>query len=247
MKTHSHILINVPHASTFIPEEERRFFDEGKLTHELLAMTDHFCDDLFGHGYEMIRFPVSRLFCDFERFRDDENEIMAKKGMGACYVASSNQTPLRQLTLEHREEILRTYYDTYHLALTLAVEEKLGLLDRCVIIDGHSFPAVPLPYEFDQNPNRPDICIGTDDFHTTEKMARQTADFFSKKGFRIAINAPFAGTMVPMKYYKTDRRVSSIMIEINRQLYMEADGTPNENYPVLKGFLAEWLTLIEKS
>ena len=138
MKTHSHILINVPHASTFIPEEERCFFDEGKLTHELLAMTDHFCDDLFGHGYEMIRFPVSRLVCDFERFRVDEKEIMAQKGMGACYVACSDQTPLRQLTLEHREEILRTYYDTYHQALTLAVEEKVGQLGRCVIIDGHS-------------------------------------------------------------------------------------------------------------
>jgi N-formylglutamate amidohydrolase len=246
MKTHSHILINVPHASTFIPEEERRFFDEGKLTHELLAMTDHFCDDLFGLGYEMIRFPVSRLFCDFERFRDDEKEMMAQKGMGACYVACSDQTPLRQLTLEHREEILRTYYDTYHQALTLAVEEKVGQLGRCVIIDGHSFPAVPLPYEYDQNPNRPDICIGTDDFHTAEKMVRKTTDFFSKKGFCITINAPFAGTMVPMKYYKIDPRVSSIMIEINRKLYMKADGTPNEDYPDLKEFLGEWLALIEK-
>lgn len=49
-----------------------------------------------------------------------------------------------------------------------------------------------------------------------------------------------------MKYYKIDPRVSSIMIEINRKLYMEADGTPNEDYSALKEFLGKWLALIEK-
>lgn len=40
-------------------------------------MTDHYCDDLYDTGGKMIRFPVSRLVCDPERFRDDSEEIMA--------------------------------------------------------------------------------------------------------------------------------------------------------------------------
>jgi N-formylglutamate deformylase len=36
----------------------------------------------------------------------------------------------------------------------------------------------------------------------------------------VAVNTPFAGTIVPMSHYGKDRRVSSIMIEINRGLYL---------------------------
>ena len=42
--------------------------------------------------------------------------------------------------------------------------------DHCLIIDGHSFPALPLPYELNQRAFRPDFCIGTDDFHTPEEL-----------------------------------------------------------------------------
>ena len=71
MRKKSPIVINVPHASLLIPEEEMQFFERPKLIRELVAMTDHCCDDLFDTGHEMLVFPVSRLVCDFERFRDD--------------------------------------------------------------------------------------------------------------------------------------------------------------------------------
>ena len=33
------------------------------------------------------------------------------------------------------------------------------------MIDGHTFPALPLPYELNQTAFRPDFCYGTDEFH----------------------------------------------------------------------------------
>ena len=42
--------------------------------------------------------------------------------------------------------------------------------NHCLIIDGHSFPALPLPYELNQTAFRPDFCLGTDDFHTPEEL-----------------------------------------------------------------------------
>ena len=241
MKTHTSIIINVPHASTYIPGEELPYFCVEKLEREILYMTDHFCDDIFDHGYEMVRFPISRLVCDFERFRDDREEVMAKQGMGACYISCSDRTVLRRLTSEHREEILQKYYDTYHRVLTLAVEEKLGQFGRCIIIDGHSFSAVPLPYELDQNPDRPDICIGTDPFHTPSELTHMTRDYFEQKGYTVAINAPFSGTMVPMKYYRKEPNVSSLMLEINRKLYMDPEGNPHTGYLNLKQQVGDWL------
>ena len=42
--------------------------------------------------------------------------------------------------------------------------------DHCLIVDGHSFPALPLQYELQQTAFRPDFCLSTDEFHTPEEL-----------------------------------------------------------------------------
>ena len=42
-------------------------------------------------------------------------------------------------------------------------------------------------------------------------------------GYSTARDQPFSGTIVPMKYYRKDHRVQSLMIEINRWLYLGED------------------------
>ena len=42
-------------------------------------------------------------------------------------------------------------------------------------------------------------------------------------GYSTAWNQPFSGTIVPMKHYNKDQRVQSLMIEINRWLYLAED------------------------
>lgn len=246
MKKKSPILLNVPHSSTFIPNEEMKYFVTDRLEHELLVMTDHYCDDLFDDGYEMIRFPVSRLVCDFERFRDDQMESMSSKGMGVCYVSCSDQKTLRRLPAKHREEIIQKYYDTYHKALELSVEERLGKRGCCLIIDGHSFYESPLPYEFDQSPQRPDICIGTDEYHTPIQLSQYICSFFENKGYTVALNSPFAGTIVPMKYFRVNSNVKSVMIELNRRLYIDRQGTIHDGYLRIKADIAELLDKLDE-
>ena len=243
MKKRTPIVVNVPHASTFIPEEERKYFVADRIDHELLVMTDHYCDDLYDAGFEMVRFPVSRLVCDFERFRDDKAETMFAKGMGACYVSCSDQKTLRILPEDHKEEILQRYYDTYHRTLELAVEERLGQFGHCLIIDGHSFYETPLPYEYDQNTDRPDICIGTDEYHTPAWISDLMCGFFKDKGYTVNINMPFSGSLVPMKFYRNDKRVMSVMIEINRRLYMNRQGEIHSGYAKIRNDIVELMLL----
>ena len=59
------------------------------------------------------------------------------------------------------------------------------------------------------------------------------------------IDSPYAGTIVPMKFYGKDRRVRSVMIEMNRALYMK-EGTCEKNdfFPVLKEHLKEFQELL---
>jgi N-formylglutamate amidohydrolase len=40
-------------------------------------------------------------------------------------------------------------------------------------------------------------------------------------GYSVAVDAPFAGALVLLSFYRKDDRVLSVMIEVNRRLYMD--------------------------
>ena len=82
---------------------------------------------------------------------------------------------------------------------------------------------MPLPYELNQTAFRPDFCLGTDDFHTPEELVERVEKILESCGYSTARNQPFGGTIVPMKHYHKDQRVQSLMIEINRWLYLGED------------------------
>ena len=108
----------------------------------------------------------------------------------------------------------------------LAVSAVLDARGACLIIDAHSFPSVPLPYEVHQDADRPDICIGTDDFHTPTALLETVERLCRNAGWTVAVNKPFAGALVPVPYFRADSRVHAVMIEVNRRLYLnEASAT----------------------
>lgn len=245
MQNSSPILIHVPHSSMYIPPEEKRFFLKDELTEELLKMTDLYTDELFDCGRVMLIFPVSRLVCDVERFRDDADEPMSEKGMGLAYTRCADGTPLRNISPQKRAAIAKKYYDKHHAIFTDMVNEKLRVFDRCIIIDAHSFPATPLPYENDDF--RPDFCIGTDPFHTPKKLLHICAEFLRGCGFNVAVNRPFSGTIVPIEHLYSDIRVDSVMIEVNRRLYSDSDGSKSHMFPVIQRVLASLTDEIENN
>jgi len=49
-------------------------------------------------------------------------------------------------------------------------------------------------------------------------------ELIEKVGWTYEVNRPFSGTIVPIDFYRKDKRVSSIMVEVNRRLYMD-EGT----------------------
>ncbi len=238
-------ILHIPHASTKIPKAYRDSFYREKLAREINVMTDWFCDELFNCGRDKILFPISRLVCDAERFRDDKDEIMAKVGMGAVYRKASDLSDLRKVTKEERQHIIFRYYDRHHKALARAVERKLNTTGRCLIVDCHSFYPLPLPYERDKSLLRPDFCIGTSEYHTPENMVWGIVRFLSGKGYSVKVNSPFAGTIVPMKYYEKDKRVHSVMIEVNRSLYMDSPGIKNSRFKEIQAVLSDCIDFLE--
>ncbi len=167
---------------------------------------------------------LTRLDLKPDSFPEGSKELMSQVGMGVTYTRGSLRQPLReQPTQEKRLELLERYYIPHHQKLTDAVDDSILADDHCLIIDGHSFPALPLPYELNQTAFRPDFCIGTDDFHTSEELVATVEKIFESCGYSTTRDQPFSGTIVPMKHYRKDQRVQSLMIEINRWLYLGED------------------------
>ena len=233
------VIFHVPHDSTLVPSEVRQqiTLSDEDLAEELVKMTDHLTLSLFASGMpdaQVVRAPVSRLVVDVERFEEDQQESMAGRGMGAVYAVTSRLTSLRRpLHAGERGDLMLTYYRPHHARLEAAVSAAVDACGRCLVIDCHSFPSVALPYELaDPDVGRPDICIGTDAFHTSAELASAFVSAFQREGWSVSLNAPFAGALVPNSRYQQDRRVSAVMVEINRGLYIhEHDGTPLPTFP----------------
>ena len=220
----SPIVLHIPHSSTVIPADLRASFlgSDEELSRELLAMTDRYTDELFSlPGASTVRFPVSRLVVDPERFVDDDAEPMAARGMGVVYTRRSDGQPLRApLAPKDRQNLIERFYLPHHTKLTAAVGRSLEAHGRCRIVDCHSFASRALPCDFDQSPSRPDICIGTDPFHTPAWLTARAVELLGPSGWTVAIDRPFSGALVPLEFYNRRPEVLSIMVELNRGLYM---------------------------
>ena len=198
-------------------------------------MTDAYTDELFPLTpveAGRVIFPISRLICDVERFPADEDEPMAARGMGVIYTRTSMGAVLRVAPdAVERQSLLDRWYWPHHLKLERMVNDVVARSGGCLIVDCHSFPSVALPYEPDQAPHRADICIGTDAFHTPLLIRDAMVATAEEEGYSVSVDAPFAGALVPLPCYRKDRRILSVMIEVNRRLYMdEHSGLKNQDF-----------------
>ena len=241
------IILHIPHSSKEIPKQYKRLFYEPEaLGDELEAMTDMYTDQLFNQQYTKLIFPLSRLVCDVERFRDPSQESMTARGMWICYSKNSMGKQLKRLETSYVQDMLVNYYDKHHTKLTKMVTEDLKQAGKTLIVDCHSFPE-QMPWLDKQAWPEVDICIGADKFHTPSKLVDTISHEFAKRGYKVAINAPFAGTLVPMKYYQQNKAVQSVMLEINRRLYYDADTkSQNNNFVQLREHISEILEKIER-
>ena len=188
-------------------------------------------------------FPFSRLVVDVERFPDDTREPMSRVGMGMIYTKTSSGRDLRRQLSSKETGALHALYDRHHQTLVREVEGELATVGSALIVDCHSFPSRPLPCDRDQQVPRPDFCIGTDLFHTPEALTRRMVSELESLGYEVRVDRPYEGTLVPAPSWRKDNRVASMMIEVNRSLYMEeATGHKTDEFAQLKERVARLLS-----
>lgn len=239
------IVMHIPHASTFIPAGVRDQFilSDQELQAEIDRMTDWYTAELFeapaGVSVERVISYVSRLVTDVERLPIDDMEPMAEHGMGMFYRMTSSGTLLRRdISVEEQHVLFETYYRPHHARLSRAVDGLLHRFGHCCVLDCHSFPKDPLPYE-DARLDRPEICIGTDGCHTPDALAILALDVARRHYLEVALNMPFSGALVSGKHWCADDRVFALMVEVRRDIYLESGRLLPGAQERFQSFLAE--------
>jgi len=234
----SHVVVHVPHGSPLIPEDVRADLavDESSLAFELAAMTDWLTDSLARAAVEALPAgcppphvwtnPWSRLVVDPERF-PDEREEMNTVGMGAVYTARQDGSVLRTADAARDQRLVQAYFSPYAEGLGDLVQRVLDEHGAVVIVDLHSFPSAALPYELLVNGPRarPELCIGTDPLHTPAGLVEVLTRHWEGD---VAVDAPFSGSYVPLRHHGVERRVSSVMIELRRDVVHRVFDDPHE-------------------
>ncbi|WP_084104456.1 N-formylglutamate amidohydrolase [Demequina sp. NBRC 110056] len=227
----SPVVLHIAHASRVVPADARAaiVLSEAELERELDHMTDSFTDviarrtaDVVGASGALtpvvVEAPVSRLVVDVERFTDG-SEPMEAVGMGPVYTRTHDQRVLRA-TVD--PAVLDRYCHPHAQAVEDAVTSALAKHHHAVVIDVHSYPKDRLPYEMSAaDAARPEICIGSDATHTPPWLLAAARTAFA--GFEVGLDSPFAGTYVPLRYYRVEPRVVSVMVEIRRDQYVDEE------------------------
>jgi N-formylglutamate amidohydrolase len=240
------LVLHIPHSSTEIPLLDGYVSFQDEIQDEIIKLTDWYTDDLFDSEVDdKIVTPFSRIFCDVERFADDELEVMSKFGMGVLYEKFDNGNLLRIVSPELKQDVLKYYYWVHHAKLSKVVKTSLKQTKSCLILDCHSFPSSPLTRAIVQDEIRPDFNIGTDSYHTPKYIIDESINYFETKGYTLGIDTPYSGSIVPMEYYQKDKRVTSIMLEVNRGLYLKANtNEKSQSYYKTKEIVQGYMKLL---
>ena len=221
----SNIILHTPHEGVFIPSKYRGSY----LIDDILAEAEKFADKNVSNvlldvnsskpiskfeGLNVLKFNWSRIVLDVEKY--ETGDPLEAKGYGPIYTKSLNGDDLRVVSDQDREELIEIYQE-YHGALerlTNNVEKEFG--DDAIILDLHSFsPTTPLLAK----ESSVEICLGHNGDDGSIAVVENFKRIFESRGFAVSVNDPFSGSMKPIN----NLTVRSVMIEINRDLYMDMD------------------------
>lgn len=217
-------IIHIPHASLGVPQE---FYDGLLISKEKFhryntKMSDIGVDELFkelnGITYKA---KYSRLYCDVERFRNDDDEIMSKYGEGVVYTNAYDGVLFHKHDQSYKNKVLE-YYDAYHRGLDELCKECLSQDDSLLILDCHSYSSEMASHFFKENVPFPDVCIGIEPKYFSQEILDKIIKAITSRGLTYAINYPYKGSLVPNCVYNgtVKGKVYSFMLEVNKRAYL---------------------------
>ena len=185
--------------------------------------TDAFAAEVYGDlhhaGASLVATPYSRLFVDVNRRRDDferhGNEIMSGRGVVRTHVLDDRPIFSRPLSPAQIEDRLRQFYDPYHTALDMLVDEAAARFGTVVVLDAHT-----------ASPRRMgdhEVVIGSRRGATAAPcLVAEVVERFRAHGLRAECDMPgYTGGYITRRFGRKSHRGShAIQIELNAGILM---------------------------
>ena len=220
----SPILVSIPHFGTQpLPGMTADDYCEPWFETFAYGFADTFVGDLYAdlheQGATVLATPLSRIFVDVNRRRDDfeMQDGMVRSHRGVVRTHTIRDAPIfaQPLTLDQLEARLKTYYDPYYAILERLLGEIRAAYGYALLIDGHTgSPRRMKDYQ---------IIIGTRRGATCDDaLVEPVAAVFTRHGFEVHhnISGYTGGNLVVTHGKPTSDRQHAVQLEINASLLM---------------------------
>ena len=230
------LVLASPHSGSEYPAD---FVAASRLDPLALRQSeDSFVDELFAAAPQLgapllsARFPRAYLDVNREAYELDPamfsdalpsyvnaGSPRVRIGLGtiARIVANGENIYAGKLRFADAERRIECLYHPYHQMLHRLVQETAAMFGGCLLVDCHSMPS-----SSGCGQGGADIvlgdCYGAACAPCIIEAARR---FLADRGFRVAINAPYAGGFTTGFYGRPRAHRHALQIEINRALYMD--------------------------
>ena len=123
------------------------------------------------------------------------------------------------------------FFTPYAETLADLVDECVRGVGRAVLIDLHSCPVRELPYEGHRDAKPPGV-LGVDVDDTPGALQDRVSRAFYVIS-QVRVSQPFAGSSIPLRHFGRDNRVTSVMAELPREMYLRDDGAWTRKVPAV--------------
>ena len=230
------LVLASPHSGSEYPAE---FVAASRLDPLALRQSeDSFVDELFAAAPQLgapllsARFPRAYLDVNREAYELDPtmfSDVLpsyvnagsprVRIGLGtiARIVASGENIYAGKLRFADAERRIECLYHPYHQMLRGLVQETAAMFGGYLLVDCHSMPS-----SSGCGQDGADIVLG-DCYGAAcaPRILDAARRFLADRGFRVAINAPYAGGFTTGFYGRPSAHRHALQIEINRALYMD--------------------------
>ena len=231
------ILVDVPHAGEWIPEELLTEMPvEGKtLRRDLDLYVDQIWKDSPVHGATLIYSKVSRYVVDLNRAEDDVSPQTVRGAKridapgyyhdrGVVWRTTTDGVPVLKgpMTSEAFARRIATFHTPYHQAIRDEIDRIRDQWGYCILVDGHSMPSMGRSGHTDTGSRRADIVPGDIEGLSCSPAVRMTVEsHFRGHGYTVASNQPYKGGWITRHFGEPENGVHAIQIELNRDVYMD--------------------------
>jgi N-formylglutamate deformylase len=217
------VVVSVPHYGTEpLPQVTAEDYREPRFATFAYGFADTLAGELYGelhaHGATVVATPVSRMFVDVNRRRNDFEErdgaVRSSRGVVRTHTTRDVAIFARPLTPAELETRLRALYDPYYATLERLLDAARAADGYAILLDAHT-----------GSPRRMgdhEVILGTcRQGSCAPELTKTVAAMFTRHGFAVAEDVSgYTGGNIVATFGRPRARVHALQLEINASLLM---------------------------